>query len=117
VLIALQHVQAILIFHHGSSSFSHIPARAWRLIEIVAEDAFLALGLLLHYYWVHVLVFLACVKICFNMPCTFCGWISILVYIYIHGFLTINDKKKHFVRDFVYVCVCLFSLEHGKKLN
>ncbi len=28
------------------------------------------------------------------------------LYIYIHGFLTIKDKKEHFVRDFVCVCVC-----------
>jgi hypothetical protein len=33
-----------------------------------------------------VLVFLSCVYICFDMPRTFCGWISILVYIYIEGF-------------------------------
>jgi hypothetical protein len=74
----------------------------------VAKDALLTLGLLLHYYCFRVLVFLVCVYICFNMPCTFCGWISILVYIYIHGFLTIKDKKEHFVRDFVCVCVFVF---------
>ncbi len=32
-----------------------------------------------------VLVFLSCVYICFDMPCTHCEWISILVYIYLKG--------------------------------
>jgi hypothetical protein len=30
------------------------------------------------------------------------------LFIYIHGFLTIKDKKEHFVRDFVWLCVFVF---------
>jgi len=33
-----------------------------------------------------VFVFLSDVYICFDMPCIFCGWISILVLIFIQGF-------------------------------
>jgi hypothetical protein len=47
-----------------------------------------------------VLVFLLCVYICLDMPSTFCGWISILVYIYIGFFLFTLRVKGEIEKNF-----------------
>ncbi len=41
-----------------------------------------------------VLVFLFYVYICINMPCTFCGWICILLYIYTYTHASISFFTK-----------------------
>ncbi len=38
-----------------------------------------------------------CVYICVDMPCDFCGWISILVYIYIYKSLFLEKKGTNVV--------------------
>ncbi len=50
---------------------------------------------------VMVLVFLLCVYICFDMPCTFCVCISILVYIYI-------NKITYFP---IWITLCIFGMQ------
>jgi hypothetical protein len=39
------------------------------------------------------LVFLWYVYICYEMPCTYCGWISIFVFIYIYIYRSFMETK------------------------
>jgi len=79
-----------------SSSLPHIPVSApWSQADLQQKMPFLAFPLPLHYYIVlMILIFLACVyNVCFVMPCTFCEWISILVYIYIYTELIFTQSN------------------------
>jgi hypothetical protein len=62
-----------------------------------------------------VLIFLARVYICIDMPCTFCGWISIVVYIYIYRFcIPVHFVEFCFVWDvriYIYSYVLAISKE------
>ncbi len=91
--IALWYVQAIAILQrvamlsHNILSFAQIPISAppslgnlWHRMPFQHYDFHFITTIFM------VLVFLSCVYICINMPCIFCGWISILVYIYIYKF-------------------------------
>jgi hypothetical protein len=42
------------------------------------------------------------------MPCTFCGWISVLVYIYIYRFcIPVHFVEFSFVLDaYIFICSC-----------
>jgi hypothetical protein len=67
-----------------SPSLSHIPVTAPpSLADLWQRMRFKALDLLLIPTVLIVLIFFSCVYICLSMPCTFCGWVSILIYIYI----------------------------------
>jgi hypothetical protein len=94
VSIVLQCAQTVTILQwaamlsHNSSSLPHIPTNATpSLADLWQRMPLLALCLSLPYYCFDGLDF-PCVYICINMPCTFCGWISILVYIYLQVFIS-----------------------------
>ncbi len=73
--------QCLHLFHTHSSEWNSTTS------SFVAEHVLLALGLVLHYDCFDCFGFLSCVYICFDMPCTYCEWISILRYIYIYSVL------------------------------
>jgi hypothetical protein len=67
-----------------SPSLSHIPVTAPpSLADLWQRMRFKALDLLLIPTVLIVLIFFSCVYIRLNMPCPFCGWVSILIFIYI----------------------------------
>jgi hypothetical protein len=92
------------MFSHSSSFLLHISASAPPSLADLTKDTFLTLRLPLHYYYFDGLGFPLCVYICFNMPCTFCGWISILVYVYIQGFLKIGIRVLLLLFFFPQIC-------------
>jgi hypothetical protein len=79
----------------SSSSLSHIPlshipvsappslAHLWQRMPFkhFKHEVFYFIPLLI------VLVFLSCVYICLDMPCTYCGWIFFHIYIYIYIYM------------------------------
>jgi hypothetical protein len=62
------------------------------------------------------LIVLSGVYICFHIPCIFCGWISILVFIYKQGFpLTLLLAHILYIQSFM--MLNMFRLRHVKILN
>ncbi len=88
--ITFQRVEASVIISqtstlkHNFSSLPHILASAFpSLAQLWQRMAFQHQVFYFITIILIVLVFFLCVYNCFVMPCIFCGWISILVFIYI----------------------------------